>query len=134
MEVRRESDSCGAGGAGIVLAEPSGVRKILFVCARNRLRSPTAEAIFAGVEGLEVSSAGTAVDAECPISADLLEWADEVFVMERRQRTQIQKKFADLLKMKRVVCLDIPDQYGYMQVELVELLRAKVSPFLRGVL
>jgi predicted protein tyrosine phosphatase len=110
------------------------MRRILFVCARNRLRSSTAEAIFAGVEGLEVSSAGTAVDAECQVSADLLEWADEVFVMERRQRMQIQKKFANLLKTKRVVCLDIPDQYGYMQAELVELLRTKVSPFLREVL
>jgi predicted protein tyrosine phosphatase len=102
------------------------------VCARNRLRSSTAEAIFAGVEGLEVSSAGTAVDAECPVSADPLEWADEVFVMERRHRMHIQKKFANLLKTKHVVCLDIPDQYGYMQDELVELLRTKVSPFLRG--
>jgi predicted protein tyrosine phosphatase len=110
------------------------VRKNLFVCARNRLRSPAAEAIFAGAEGLEVSSAGTAVDAECPVSADLLEWADEVFVRERRRRRQIQQKFADLLKTKRVVCLDIPDQYGSMQAELVELLRIKISPFLREVL
>jgi predicted protein tyrosine phosphatase len=49
------------------------------VCARNRLRSLTAEAIFTGVsksrgvEGLEVSSAGTAFDA------DLLEGADAIF-------------------------------------------------------
>lgn len=37
------------------------------------------------MDGIEVSSAGTSPEAACPVSADLLEWADQVFVMEERQ-------------------------------------------------
>jgi predicted protein tyrosine phosphatase len=104
---------------------------ILFVCGKNRRRSPTAEAIFGGMNGIEVSSAGTSVEAECPVSADLLKWADRVFVMEQRQRRHLQAHFASALKDKKIICLNIPDIYFYMQPELVELLRAKVLRYLR---
>ena len=56
--------------------------KLLFVCSRNRRRSPTAEIAFSGLPDIEVMSAGTAVDAENPVSAELIDWADIVFVME----------------------------------------------------
>jgi predicted protein tyrosine phosphatase len=46
--------------------------------------------------GIEVSSAGTSPDAECPVSADLLEWADQVFVMEQRQRRYLQAHFGSV--------------------------------------
>jgi predicted protein tyrosine phosphatase len=108
------------------------VRKVLFVCARNRLRSPTAEAIFSGLDGVTVSSAGTAPDAECVVSVDLLEWADVVMVMERKQVAFLQQRFRAALARKRVVCLGIPDKFSYMQPELVALLRAKVLPGLHG--
>jgi predicted protein tyrosine phosphatase len=55
---------------------------LLFVCSRNRRRSPTAEAIFSGMEGYEVLSAGTSPDSETIISADLVEWADLIFAMD----------------------------------------------------
>ena len=106
------------------------MRRVLFVCARNRLRSPTAEATFSGLEGIEVSSAGTAVDAECVVNADLIEWADEIFCMESRQKKLLVSRFGDLLQGKRVVNLAVPDRYGYMQEELVAVLRAKVLPLL----
>ena len=105
--------------------------RVLFVCARNRLRSPTAEAIFADLEGIEVSSAGTSPDAECRVSADLLEWADRVMVMETSQRRYLNAHFGTLLKNKSVISLNIPDKYEYMQPELVTALRAKVLPLLR---
>jgi predicted protein tyrosine phosphatase len=60
--------------------------KILFVRGKNRRRSSSAKEIFSRMDGIEVSSAGTSVEAECPVSADLLEWADRVFVMEQSQR------------------------------------------------
>jgi predicted protein tyrosine phosphatase len=104
---------------------------ILFVCGKNRRRSPTAEEIFAGMDGIEVSSAGTSVEAECPVSADLLQWADVVFVMEQRQRRHLQVHFPSVLKDKKIICLDIPDVYSYMQPELIEVLRAKVLRHLR---
>jgi predicted protein tyrosine phosphatase len=106
------------------------LRRILFVCARNRLRSPTAEAIFASVDGIEVSSAGTAPDAECPISADLIEWADEIYVMESRQKKLLQSRFGKAIQGKSLVSLGIPDRYTYMQPELVALLKAKLAPVL----
>jgi predicted protein tyrosine phosphatase len=105
--------------------------KILFICGKNRRRSPSAEEIFAGMDGIEVSSAGTSVEAECQVSADLLEWADRVFVMEQSQRRYLNAHFAHSLKDKKIVCLNIPDKYGYMQPELVTVLRAKVLPLLR---
>ena len=40
--------------------------RLLFVCGRNRLRSPTAERVFAAVPGVEAESAGVAPDADGP--------------------------------------------------------------------
>jgi predicted protein tyrosine phosphatase len=105
--------------------------KILFICGKNRRRSPSAEEIFAGMDGIEVSSAGTSVEARCQVSADLLEWADRVFVMEQSQRKYLNAHFAHSLRDKKIVCLNIPDRYSYMQPELVAVLRAKVLPLLR---
>ncbi|MGA3045561.1 MAG: low molecular weight protein tyrosine phosphatase family protein [Terracidiphilus sp.] len=104
--------------------------KLLFACSRNRLRSPTAEAVFSAYEDVEALSAGTSPDTESPVSADLIEWADLVFTMESVHRRRLQKQFGPLLRAKRVVVLDIPDNYKYMQPELVRLLEEKVAPYL----
>jgi predicted protein tyrosine phosphatase len=106
--------------------------KILFICGKNRRRSPSAEEIFGGMDGIEVSSAGTSVEAECPVSADLLDWADRIFVMERSQERHLRVRFAPVVKNKKIVCLNIPDVYTYMQPELVAVLQAKVFPLLRS--
>jgi predicted protein tyrosine phosphatase len=108
-----------------------GVRNILFVCSRNQLRSPTAEQVFSLRPDIEVLSAGTDHDADTPLTPDLVEWADLIFVMERMHRTKLQTRFKSSLKNARVICLDIPDRYKFMDPELVQLLEAKVSPLLR---
>ncbi|MEG3173674.1 hypothetical protein U1708_15800 [Sphingomonas sp. ZB1N12] len=59
------------------------MKKILFVCSQNRLRSPTAEQVFASRHDLEVDSAGTNNDAENPLTAELVRWADVIVVMEK---------------------------------------------------
>ena len=100
---------------------------LLFVCSENRLRSPTGEAIFSNYDGINAIGAGTNSDAATPISGDLIEWADIIFAMEKSHRTKISKKFSALLKYKRLVCLAIPDNYEYMQPELVRILEAKVK-------
>jgi predicted protein tyrosine phosphatase len=100
---------------------------LLFVCSENCLRSPTAESVFSSYEGISAISAGTNSDAETPISGDLIEWADVVFVMEQSYRKKLPRKFAGLLKDKRVVCLDVPDNYQYLQAELVDLLKSRVE-------
>jgi len=105
------------------------VKKVLFVCSQNRLRSPTAEQVFSGRRGFDVASAGTDRLAETPLSAELVEWADVIFVMERSHRNRLAKSFGKQLKDKRVVCLDIPDEYGFMDPALVRLLELKAGPF-----
>lgn len=106
------------------------MRRLLFVCSRNRLRSPTAEQAFAGWPGVETASAGLDHDAEVPLTPELLAWADAVYVMEPAHRTRLSRRFREHLDGKRVVCLDVPDRYAYMAPELVELLRRRMAPHL----
>lgn len=103
------------------------MKRLLFICSENRLRSPTAEAVFSEYEGVEAIGAGTNADAETPVSGDLFEWADIILVMEKVHRNKVSKKYKELLKDKGVVVLDIPDIYECMQPELIRLLKAKVS-------
>ena len=108
-------------------------RTVLFVCSQNRLRSPTAEQVFSRRGDLEVDSAGTNHDAENPLTVELVAWADVVFVMEKAHRSKLQRRFRAALGSKRVICLDIPDDYEFMQPELVRLLEMKVSRHLPAV-
>jgi predicted protein tyrosine phosphatase len=102
------------------------MQRVLFICSRNRLRSPTAEQVFSAREDLAVSSAGLDHDAENPVTPELLQWADLVFVMERAHRTRLQRRFRAALNGKRVVCLEIPDEYAYMDPALIALLEQRV--------
>jgi len=104
---------------------------LLFVCSENRLRSPTAEVVFSNYPGVNAIGAGTNLDAETTVTGDLVEWADVILVMEKCHKNKISKKFKELLKEKRLVCLDIPDNYERMQPELIKLLEAKVSRYVR---
>jgi predicted protein tyrosine phosphatase len=105
--------------------------KLLFVCSQNKLRSPTAEHHFSLVEGLETASAGTNRSAEIPLSADLVEWADIVFCMEHTHAERVRSRFGKHLKAARVVVLDIPDKYEFMDPDLVRILDRKVRPHIR---
>ena len=104
---------------------------VLFICDANRLRSPTAEAVFRNRPGINVRSAGVGKEATVPASLELLEWADLIFVMEKRQRNIIHSRFKELYQRKRIICLYIPDEYEFMDPELVALLQAKVPPYLQ---
>ncbi|MBC7669545.1 MAG: phosphotyrosine protein phosphatase [Gemmatimonadaceae bacterium] len=106
------------------------MKKVLFVCSQNKLRSPTAEQVFSTWPDLEVSSAGTNNDAKNPLTGELVAWADVIFVMEKAHRNKLAKRFKRQLKA-RLVCLDIPDDYAFMDSALVSLLRARVVPYLR---
>ncbi|HLG05139.1 MAG TPA: hypothetical protein VI383_03235 [Gemmatimonadales bacterium] len=100
--------------------------RVLFICNQNRLRSPTAERVFAGDPRLEVRSAGVDTDATVPVSRELVEWADLVFVMEKRQRNIVHKRFGDLYQVKRIVCLYIPDHFDFMDPALIARLEEAV--------
>ena len=105
-------------------------KNYLFVCSQNKLRSPTAEHIFADTPGINALSAGTNRDAETPLSDDLVEWADVIFAMERAHRNKLQKKHRAALKDTRVIVLDIPDEYDFMDEALVRLLKARMWKWL----
>ena len=105
--------------------------RILFVCSENRLRSPTAAAVFSELDGVDAISAGTNKDCECPVSGDLIEWADVVLVMENSHRNKISRRFRDLLRDKKLAVLDIPDIFEFMDPMLIALLKARVPRYVR---
>jgi len=103
--------------------------KLLFVCSQNRWRSLTAEKIFQGIEGHEVRSAGTEEHARIKISEGHVGWADVIFVMEKKHVRRIQDKFRDSIIGKRLICLNIPDDYKYMDEDLIGLLESSVAEY-----
>ena len=109
----------------------AGPLRVLFICSRNRRRSPTAEALFGGRDDVEAVSAGLAPDAEEIVTAETLRWADMIVVMEKVHRARLQRRFAPHLRHARIVCLDIPDKYAFMDEALVRRLEAAVPPLLR---
>ncbi|MFC7380420.1 hypothetical protein [Brevundimonas sp. GCM10030266] len=50
--------------------------------------------------------------------------------MEKAHRSKLQRRFGKHLKHARVICLDIPDDYAFMQPELVALLEKRVGAYL----
>jgi predicted protein tyrosine phosphatase len=107
------------------------VKRLLFICSQNQLRSPTAEQVFSTWPGIECASAGTNNDANTPLCPELIEWADVIFVMENTHRDKVRQKYQAYLADKRIICLHIPDQYRYMDPILVRLLESRVGKFLR---
>jgi predicted protein tyrosine phosphatase len=107
------------------------MKKVLFICSQNRLRSPTAERVFSDRSGFEVASAGLNPEAETPVCSELLEWCDVIFVMEKTHRNKLSRKFRAHLKGKRIICLDIPDEFEFMDPSLIRLLEAKAGSFFR---
>jgi len=116
-----------------VRGQLSSVQRVLFICNQNRLRSPTAERVFSTWPGIEVASAGLASDALVPVTPELLQWADTVFVMEKSHRNRLRRKYKSHLKSRRLICLNVPDQYEFMDPELVRLLTAIVPRYLTNV-
>jgi predicted protein tyrosine phosphatase len=103
---------------------------LLFICTINRMRSCTAETLYAANPAFKVKSAGIAPTAPNQITPELLLWADKVFVMENLHRAFITEKFPSIDLNKKLIVLGIPDFYYYMEPELIDLLKAKVDPHL----
>lgn len=103
---------------------------VLFVCSKNRWRSPTAEAVWRKHPELNVRSAGTSRSARVRVSAADIRWSDVIMVMEEKHQSRILSEFSRLVGRKPVWVLDIPDDYQYMDPELVELLRVSVGSLL----
>lgn len=105
-------------------------RHLLFLCSRNKLRSPTAEVIFSNHPGVAVDSAGLSDDAELPVSLEQIEWADVILVMESVHRSRLNRKFGAALAGKQVVVLNIPDNYDFMDPKLIVILKQRCAQYL----
>jgi predicted protein tyrosine phosphatase len=107
-------------------------RHYLFVCAANRNRSPTAADVFralaarAGLE-VEVSSAGLSSYADRPVTKELADSADLIFVMEAYMARELETRYDQ--NPAKIVTLDIPDMYVRNDPVLVYFLREALAPF-----
>lgn len=108
--------------------------KTLFVCSRNQWRSPTAERVYRNDQRLSVRSRGLSPQSARQLRQDDLHWADVVFVMESKHQSRIRSQFRDALGNRLLYVLEIPDDYQFMDPELVELLMERVEPYLQQVL
>ena len=104
---------------------------ILFICSRNQWRSPTGEQIWRRQAGVNARSAGTSPKAKRTVNMKDIQWADIIFVMENKHKQRLMAEFTRLLTHKTVHILDIPDEYQYMDSELVDILTHSVSAYLK---
>lgn len=103
---------------------------VLFVCSKNKWRSPTAEKVFSKHDTIAARSRGTNRDARKKISSADIKWADILFVMEQKHKQRITAEFPGETKYKKITILDIPDDYRYMDQELVDIFQECVPPLI----
>ena len=104
-------------------------QNLLFICSRNQWRSPTAEKIFRK-KGYNTRSAGTSPNAKRTLSHLDVKWADHIFVMETKHRNRVRANFPRLMTNKSIHVLDIPDEFRFMDSELISMLEQSVEPLL----
>ena len=105
-------------------------KHILFLCSQNKLRSPTAEAIFANHPAIEVDWPLDRERCRNSLSEEQIKWADLIIVMEKAHRIRLNRKFKRALAGKRIAVLDIPDEYEYMEPSLVALLKSRCACYI----
>ena len=103
---------------------------LLFLCSQNKRRSLTAEKLFDGYNGHTARSAGTESNARVKVTAGMIRRADVIFCMEKKHLRRIREKYADELRGKETVCLNIPDDFEVMAEELQELILSTVDEYL----
>ena len=106
------------------------MKKLLFVCSRNKWRSLTAENIYKNNQSYIVKSAGTENNARIKINEKLILWAEIIFVMEKKHKDRITEKFPNEIHDKKIIVLDILDIYKFMDKELIEEIKTSVSEYL----
>ena len=105
------------------------MKNLLFICSRNQWRSPTAEAIWRKHPDFNVRSAGTSPKAKKTVSQTDIRWGDIIFVMEQKHKNRLKAEFTRLIDHKLIHVLDIPDEYQYMDAELIKELQVAVAAY-----
>lgn len=96
---------------------------ILFVCGRNQWRSPTAARIYAHDPRIRVRARGVSSKSRRQIRAGDVEWADLILVMENRYKSRIAATYRKLC-LPPVESLDIPDDFEFMDTELISRIKS----------
>ena len=99
---------------------------ILVICGRNKKRSRTAEYIFKNDDRFHIRSAGLSPKSDRKISEKDLNWAHLVFVMETEQRAKIRELYRHL-ELPEIEVLHIPDDYEFMDEELIDMLTDRIN-------
>lgn len=94
----------------------------------------TAEKIFQSLDGYKVRSAGTENNSRIKVTLGLIGWSDIIFCMEKKHVRRIKEKFKDIIKDKTIICLNINDDYAFMDDELIEILKGGVFSTLKDIL
>lgn len=105
----------------------------LFVCCANADRSPTAEAVctrIAKENGLEIeaSSAGISRGADRPVTKEMADLVDKIFVMEPDMVTTMVAEYGQ--NPAKIVCMDVPDIYERNEPQLIRMLEEKLYGYL----
>lgn len=103
---------------------------LLFICSKNQWRSPTAELLFKNHYTHQSRSAGTSDKARIKINETLINWADVVFVMERKHKLILTQRFPIVARNKTIIVLDIPDTYKFNDPQLISLLKEELTAYL----
>jgi predicted protein tyrosine phosphatase len=96
---------------------------VLFACSRNQWRSRTGEQMWCRHPHVQARSAGTSASARRVVSVADLAWGDVVVAMEDEHRSRLLVGYGELLRNKPLHVRDIPDDYRYMDPELLGLAR-----------
>ena len=107
---------------------------VLFVCSRNQWRSPTAEKLYEKDERVNVRSRGTSRNAVQTLTANDIRWSSVILVMEDKHRKRILATFPDETRYKPLHVLDIPDDYRFMELDLISLISSAVDPIIESML
>ena len=75
-------------------------------------------------------SAGTERTARVKVTKDLLLWADIIFTMEEKQAKYIRNEFIEVVRNKKIIVLGIPNNYYFMEPDLINLINNKVDTYL----
>ena len=94
------------------------------------MRSYTAEVIYNSECLYSAKSAGTERTARVKVTKDLLLWADIIFAMEEKQAEYISNEFVDLVGNKKIIVLGIPNNYYFIEPDLIKLINNKVDTYL----
>jgi predicted protein tyrosine phosphatase len=103
---------------------------ILVICGKNKRRSRTAEYMFKNDQRFNIRSAGLSPKSDRKISENDLNWTDLVLVMETDHRAKIKDIYRHL-KLPKIEVLNIPDEYEYLDEELIQILNDKVNDLMK---